>query len=315
MDGRTKRRMLEDITNLKAENYVGTQEAWNYLQALKRKEERLDFLVNALNYHRDEEITIERRHILGAYWGINLLLGKFHREYCNLFPEEKELSKSIAREDRLNSLDKYNSEGGGAFLKKESKDFMDVGRDIDLGVDVYLEAKNERFLFLDVPIEEGLGKCVLAATIANSSLNESERNLINSLADKIDIGRIMTTEDMLKIDELLERHARHEYISLPGKIDRIKKDKIDHRLWIRREIAIDYIAHFGDYQAAETEMKCHLNESKRRIVGFESIDGSSNEGTMVFNALNKERKMLSERKYILACLTSNKPFLERYLKN
>jgi hypothetical protein len=303
---------LRAIQDLKAERYIGTQEAWDYLCTLeyllylpKQVSEEVNMkLKNKLQRGPNFPATADK--IIGTY----MLFQDIFDRIFQLESEEIEKENNNIRRDDYNIEDEYVS------LGILSDDDFPL-RKTDLLFD-YLIVERERLVEHIYPLFEMVQKpkttitefAINAIKLAKSKCSFAYPSEVNDFFD-IYLSNNSFMDNFSK-DSIRDYYSGCHDVSF-GKLDllnrwnRIKRDQIDHMLERRREIISDFISN-ESYNLEMSMLRAMIEENQKRLNDLQELNAPA-------SIIKNDKMYLEYKKDILKLLDSEKNFVTRILKS
>ena len=327
--------LYSEIVELKANKYVGTQEAWNTISKafdIEESPKRVASLVNdalkELNVKIVYEATAQRVFglITGMYdlltgWNVvldvqNTLLWAESDFNDNLSNEAEDhipnMLKSIAYFERKrdNSTDpilRYID----SLLFETNRKLMDTS-ELELSkrlVPLFLNVQNPKMN------DRVFGYMCATKILGEIPLHGLEKETLPEMAKKYHWGK---TFSILYIEQNKRKFISEiysEFLKINERVLRVLNDQVDHKLEIRREILTDYIqnglAHLS-YEAILSRLKTNCDILVAFYKNYETQVADDEEGRLIkMHYLN----IIKYQKYLLTCLVPEKRFIEKFLRS
>lgn len=312
-------RKLEIIRELKADNYVGTAGAWNYLaavDAIYTVPEKIVRKVNELLQQKKHQPRFTLEHVLGlsrALAGIETNAMVMEREIL----DQDELEKNILahEEDSAESTQeplKYLS----------SSNYFNRGKGRELDWNIVREPKEfDEKIILDIATP-------LAGLIAEAESNEeflssAVRTYCESYPFSPEQKALrMSSVSLVDVEELFSKKvsrvwektaidlARETHLNTEQKIGRLTNDWLSHRVEYQREIIADFVNKFGtEIQEYTGFIKMFDDKIERRRVQLDKLTALKAPEQF----LESERRMIHEAEYSKSIFEQNRSFVLKLL--
>ena len=330
MDKKSLEGKLRAIQELKAEKYVGTQEAWNYIQAVSDLYENPQKICDSIN------LDISKRGELFYPATPSRIIGisDFYNESCIIYDNERNIKGLENDEEEDDNEDEEDDDIeeyrdiDNHVLKNPLfyyKEFLIRNEYFDPDIELY---KNYFMLiFNDLQYSEATNVNFINETI-KKSLNdnpmslEKELYLLKRLYNK-DPDEILSDENLRNIERKIKREIYNSEIKIDKRIERMINDRVDHRLENRREILTDYISVVIenqdflskisldspiDYQMIVQELKETLIRRTNNLNQIEELKGPE-------YVVNLQKRLVEEAKFLLTVFAPERNFVKRFLEN
>jgi len=313
---------LRAIQDLKAERYIGTQQAWRYLKAIEalysnpiriakdiNEKLRKDLISEKLYYPATEEnvfCLIEKLSEIGRL-AFNLAFD-IDTKYEDYEIKDKIIIQEIL-ETRITGIQNETRELRehplwqlGFALEPRSE--ADIVSAINFLYPMFNKTQYPEITNFD------FGQTALKIALKDCPLSNKEKVLeeLHIEASILNWDYILSRENLIKQREKIQRDYLAACLYLPDRINKIMRDQIDHRLERRREIIADFLLGFQEYFEDFNSYKSALDFSLDRI-NFLHIMNSSNRDN------NNVSEELQAFLYIRDILMREKNFVERYLRS
>ncbi len=329
MDKGDLRKKLRILQDLKRERYIRADEAWGYMKGVVYLEENPQKVADAVNEAVSKggpvyfEASPERIMGLGdyigrtdSYWDNELfeLYGhevygeeseKYQGEY--VYKRGMDISQSpIARCDDLLVGDNRGGE------KKQP----DPDKLIDYLIPIYKDFRKIYRGMEDTEISNSLfGIFSLTNLFEEFSHHKNQKEFFAERSFSTNWNYVFSKENLRGIEKNLRRTIFSEHTDLFSRIDRMINDQVDHRLENRREILCDFIDSWVNYNdemdydsIREIVIRLH-NMSKDRLKKFDNF------GPGYDLYVEKEKRLIRCREFLLTALAPERNFVNRYLRN
>ncbi|MEK6914873.1 MAG: hypothetical protein AABW83_04445 [Nanoarchaeota archaeon] len=307
-NGKNLEGKLRAIQELKSEKYVGTQEAFNYIERISAFYDNPGIISEEIN----RELAKNGDIIYPATPQIILGLGDFLEKIVN------EYNIEIDDPYLENDYDVENSPifeydyliCGGQRLYKSQED-RNPGELSKYLIEIFKEVQSTE------TSNQGFGVYVLYYSLEKFGSREDKMKSLLNKALSADWDYIFSLENFRNIQKKLKNSIFSEEIRISDRIKRMKRDQVDHRLENRREILTDFIGDFIAYKEEGKDIsydflrefaKATLEESKRRYKRFIDLKVSP-------NMIRDEEDIMEKRNFILTTLAPERNFVNRYLRN
>jgi len=323
-------RRLEIIKDLKRDNYVGTQEAHTYLKQMQSLENILQIIPRDINNYLERTLEPSKvyhratpENILGL---ANILAGvTFEADYLEAKQDDENMEEEIFSENGLSPERKEPPiDYGGNWLRS----FSHTARHLYSNYPKIIEFLKPVFQKAQLKVELPDGKTkkdfqntvltALAITAYNRGfqpLSEIRKSSTEDTFKKINFGYAFSKEISNGILDKIKIDTFQNNMDIWSKVNRMKRDQVDHRIENRREIATDVLqfcknsyensVNFAKYVIEVKEDQVRTIRELRKCMGEE------------YDVIGEEKKLIhiKDAQFVLHCLTSNEPFLRRYLEN
>ncbi len=306
-------RKLRAIQDLKANHYIGTAQAWDYMKLTEALYENPRKVSDDIN----KAVSSRQRLVFPANPARIVLLGEFFQQAFD------EIADSV---QELNLDEDPYWEPGHSLSEKtdyrSEKLFHPlVNFEILLFPMVtYSCAQPERYSQYLIPIfqrtqvndptEEGLVNEVFEDLKQNDLLHPVELEKLPLIISKTDFSRFFTEGALRNYEKMMGMSIQIGTLKLKDRFERMERDRIDHRLENRRELVTEYVdsrlAQVGELSFEEIvdELKKVIGKDQLKLdiyAAFISPVGPS--------------RTLHFQKALLGFLNSDRNFVRRYLKN
>ncbi|MEN9625784.1 MAG: hypothetical protein RL557_112 [archaeon] len=298
-------RKLQTIQELKREKYIGTQEAWKYLERVTALDENPSKLAYAINKAMQMPVRYEAtpHRILGFNYTFNGLVAtasvnevkdKELSDFYNFLIDKSPLCDPFILSHRR-KMSIY-------FVNAFTEVFMAMNDDESIA---YKETEERDAIF---------SALIIAREMSRYNADNRVRTNFYHYYSSINWSQCFSVENLREIEKELKRRVYTYEIDLKRRIKRMFDDLVDHRLENRREILTDFLdeslshSPHCTYDEIVGNVKRRLSIRRKRLQDLLDID--SNEVIV-----NNEREMIRESEFQLHLLTSDKKFIQKYLRS
>lgn len=334
---------LQAIKDLKAERYIGTQHAWEYLKAISKVYTNPKKVSDTINQSLKEKLAREQPYYPATperVIGLSYVVGKLFEE---LEEDEDERIKSSYNPKTSNKVEdilyliefrdliaqeKGYSDWDELILKEyplrdiscqsifvPHTDTDDTARSRILLGDYEIAALDRlAYIFLQNQehemTDELFGNNVLEYIREDYLFifPEQARIIIETIASNTNFNYIFSKENFKKLrtDAISKCFS---IISISGRIGKVIRDQVENKVEIRREIISDLFFNRGyaSYEQALYITKEELKEAKK---GLNNLINSNTPEFIIHTVAH----MVIIREYIIRCLVSERNFIEKLLR-
>ncbi len=295
---------LRAIQELKAEKYIGTKEAWDYLDRVNALYENPKLAADSINKELEKQTLIYFRATPERIMG----LGDFFDIVLTDFNEiELKTNKNLSRSNGLMKLDSLYSDspltnykylicGENPFRnpKKLTEYLLPIFENVQIK-----HTTNRLF-----------GIYAVNYTLNNFDLYEREINFFLEKANNINWDYLLSLENFRDMEKKLKREIFQEEIDITNRTERMYRDQVDNRLENRREILTDYIIqnNIDSYDSLREDLK-RIFQNRQKLI----------EELKILNPheiiLNKQERLIKESKFLLIASAPERNFINKYLKS
>ncbi len=305
---------FEAIQELKREKYIGTKQAWNYLERMAALRANPSRVADAINIALRQELGIADliyeatpERIVGIAHALDVL----DKDAADL--ETDIFNKSGVKEDDQKS---YHS--GDATFRRANHPLKKWGELLTgfRGAKPSPEVLINYFLpiFRKMQHEEGDNASFAHSTfkryIQDTSPTLEFAYALASLTSQMDWNLVLSTEMLGSIDSIKRADIFGSEIPIERRIDLMQNDLVDHRIENQREIIEDWTMEnsITTYEEAFATVENRLITRKERLEELVQANASEIQ-------ISQERRMIQRAEFLYKALVQNKNFVIKYLKN
>lgn len=321
---------LRAIQELKAERYIGTQEAWEYIKAAERIYTNPQKVRNEIEAFLEERLgrknihyTATEERVVGTVGILNALFEKIEEKEekfagysgIDFFSEYQEKVQNpfakarghmdweeMVHEKSCLRLVNYGAYG---FMTLEDNNMLKGISNKLKGIFYkaqYNSMDDKKFMKILLNVAEE-DECIIFPEIAKTVISR----VVEGMAE-LPLELHLSKESLKKQRDLARDYASSK-MSFKDRVKRVKRDKVDHRLEIRREIILDCLIYYnyGSYEEA-------LESIRRKIKRGHERREILKESKTPEKIIEFEQESIERNKYLLTCLASERNFIERILR-
>jgi hypothetical protein len=334
MDNKDLQSRLRAVQDLKRRKYVGTQDTLNYLRRESALYENPQRISDAINREIAKEGSIfyeaTPARVLGICNTISDLLSRTMWDTTD--------SSEIAEGLRGDNVDEEEREEGDTAVVKTSsfadslkfhssnpilnyKDlisggYMLVGEDAKR---VRIDPIPQHLARYLIPIfaesqttgadDESFGTKAMRTVLDDYPLMEGqEQKIYERLAD-LDWPKSLSNESLTISERKIKKEIEKSELPLKNRIQKIMRDRVDHRLENRREVITDLLQ-YEDYSNHEDAVKAEKNDLKSSQVILEiASDDPERNRDIIESAVES----IARQEFLVIALAPEKNFVDRYL--
>ena len=312
---RKDRRDLEGkllaIQDLKREKYIGTQEAWNYIERVNALYENPVKVADAINEKLEKKGIIYYKATPERIFGLcytlyDLFINDLFPDYFNENHPYNDHDYNLISEIRLFDNDLILSSFNLRPLKRDTKELSDYLTPIFINVQ-YPDSTNQDFVDSTV-------QSLLKINISDKLKKAFLQNVNNQNWDYL-----LSKENLRKIERNEKGAIYFHEINIDSRINRFERDLVDYKLENRREVLADWIDMYKEELKAEG-FEYMIKYLKEQLQRRRETLGTTTKFTMTKlsvpkSFIDKQISLIRGSEFILRCLSSEKRFVEKYLKS
>ena len=315
---------LRAIQDLKAERYIGTQQAWEYLNEVEALYVNPIKIADAINERLKKELGSDEIYypatqervvgLMAELYSLSDMIDDIeyeHRKKMKISPsDEVEMENNLAQKLGFNDWKDLENKNPimnfyTTFSDKKTPLIESTSKFLTTIFYKAQEPNIDNNTFGKLALENAFKDYPLLFPDKAQTFSE----LISRIAEENNWDYLLSKENLKEIRLERMNRAIGSNLSLSDRIDKIIRDQIDHRFDIRREIVSDLLTfkEFKSYKEAVDSMQNQLRKWNSRLKIYLKKSAPK---------IIKEsgQKMIRDYKYFLTCLGSEKNFVERYLK-
>lgn len=319
---------LRAIQDLKAEHYIGTQQAWQYLKELTNIYELPKKIVGSINNEVSKRTNLiypaTLENLLGLYHALETIIIKASKTEL-----DELIDSGISEYSKEFENSEHNRVENVRRLKKNPViNLPDFIQDIKFivayhnGQPIIPYYRPQQVIDYLVPIFENaqypttnnnsFGLEASLEILKDYPLTTQERKVISFLLPQLDWNLVFSKESIRKAENGMRENAFYEKISIHDRIQRMIRDQVDHKLENRREILADYLSLFTDTDTSYEEI-AHLQREllKERRKRYQELVSMEIAPELM---IEETKRMIEVDKFILITL-ADKNFAIKFLKN
>lgn len=291
------------IQDLKREKYIGTQEAWNYIERVNALYENPIKIANTINEELRKKGTIyypaTPERIVGLYHSLGDLLTDWIIDEDNPPDYVHNLSFEILQlNDYLVGGQISRSWLGKDYLKTFSNYLIPIFQDVQYHGSTNQDFVNSAVKLLLINAPDNLKKTFFSKV--NQNLNNWDY--------------LLSKKNLREVEGLKKESIYFEEISIYSRVSRFEKDFVGHRLENRREILADWINKHRDVLKTEG-FEYIIEKKKERFQRLYKQLSTLTRSDAHTELLDKYISLIHGAEFILRCLASERRFAEKYLES
>lgn len=307
---------LRAIQDLKAERYIGTQEAWEYLKGIEALYENPKKVASIINQRLQKDFgsnlyyPANEERIFGIVEKLDELQckaydldDKFEREFRNIEDTLADEINKIIIESQEDIKKIKNNQLWQIHFILEPIPSEELSKFIDFVYPMFCEAQYPKV----TDLEFGQQALELAFRDYPLSNKEAVMTIIRDQASILNWHDALSRESMIKKREEYQRNILGADLSLKNRMGKIIRDKIDNKLERRREILTDFILEHRDQfdDNSYEGILDYINGITKtlHIIKIKEYDSSNLMGDINFYS------------FIRDILVRERNFVERYLRS
>lgn len=285
------------IQELKAQKYIGTKEAWNYLDRVSALYENPKIIAGSINEELIERDSVYYRATPERIMGLSEV-------FDDIFFSEDFYSPELNSE--ILFYDNYIS---GKTKERDPKKIAN-----------YLYP-----VFKDIQnpdtTDRDFGFYIIEYSLDKSDFSKKEKEDFYEKSITYDFYHAFSSENLRNIEKREELYIFFDELDIGKRIKRMHGDLVDHRLENRREILCDYLVSFNygkvylngeelelNYENLREFLMNGLKNKKKRLEELKDIKSSLAEKEY------KERAV-KETEFLLTAMAPEKNFINKYLRS
>ncbi|MEK6873091.1 MAG: hypothetical protein AABW90_03720 [Nanoarchaeota archaeon] len=283
---------LRAIQELKREKYIGTKEAWNYLDRVNALYENPKIIANSINENlsRDGEVYYKATP--------EIIMG-FERP-LDILPYGNLSSKDIGYLPLFCYYEYISGNSKNRNLEKIANYLYPIFKDVQRP-----DITNSLF-----------GLSAIEYSLDNLNVHcEKKEKIFKKFVD-YDWDYCFSSENLRNIEKELKLEIYFDEVSIVSRIERMERDLVDHRLENRREILCDYLSSLSrfykenelDYASLREILLKRLENREKQLKRLGSI-------VIADVVKNNQEKLVDETKFLLTAIAPERNFIDKYLKS
>ena len=304
---------LRAIQDLKAERYIGTQEAFGYINRAAALYDNPNKMAKAINQYLGRKLEREQLYYPATAERVVGLMKLFD-----------ELSEELEEE-------KQDDETLGGIILSETDYFFLSECDTETLFEYKEGRVKELFNYLKEVFEnaqlEGMDDKEFGEQLAKEFIKKFPlgtdriRELLYHETEQIDWNYLFSKDNLRKVRaEYLFRTEAAE-LDVETRTKRILKDQVENRIERKKEIVMAYLTQrrFTSYHDAISTVKRLLEKSEKRLKGLENkkfLEGYELLWLMSDpkSVIERFKDSYAHLRFVLSCLASEKSFAVKYLQ-
>jgi len=307
-------RKLREIQDLKREKYIGTQQAWIYLKRLDSLYDNPVKIASAINDVLEQSgekvlyrATPERIVGLG-----NAFVRLCQRVFLNV--DENEIMESEDEKAEIVNGRLYlrNPLFRFAAIISEAHEIDDIFEDHEdeCSIEYMISYLSSKFLAAQIP---GINDCTFGPAITINAfedfpLLELEREYLMKTIPGVNWEYGLSKDNLRKVEREIKEGIFSDEISLSGRLDKMERDQVEHRLWNRREIASDLVKQIGSVDKAISDYEERI---RKRQIGLKTLQEHNAPKIII----ESEKRLLRRNRTYYHFIKSDEPYLRRLMEN